>query len=314
MAKPENPFEALPEGLRNDPVLDEYRQNFLDDASQSQRALNSYFYFNLLFIVSALVASISSGLLLYGTDPTAAGVTLPDVIQTDPPTTNQNGEGQTIDPVVTEWVGKPTLTVILAILAIAGALGSSFSAFMLSARDLERRWVLNHVGSTGYLLKGFRASLERAHDQAPDIFQEAVRCYVEKIARGRQKYYESERRRAGIHLTRLAIFGASVAGLGAITGLVTFVPGVGAAAVAAIIGILTPAMSASARSWANAAPNPNAEERFEAASRSISDAIVSHIDDLESSEVTLDQALAFADEVETAVNAELERFRTRVEE
>jgi hypothetical protein len=218
---------------------------------------------SLVAIFGAAIATLSSGLLLYGAGSDASAPT-PAVTQAAPapapatqPTAAPAGAAasDTVEQGLVRWVKQHRTSIM--VIQVIFLLAASVAAAFLSGQKLVERWAENRNKAEAMRLEIFNEILNQAHEMvpaqlaAPDLGNpisqtlEFFRRYQHEL---QIRYYGKGIARHGGSAATLTWLTAILAGLAAVTGVIG---GFGGSAVilSAFLGIAVPILLSAAQSW-----------------------------------------------------------------
>jgi conflict system pore-forming effector with SLATT domain len=223
------------------------------------RAQEDFKRLSLVAIFGAAIASLSSGLLLYGAgaDASAPAVTqaAPAPASPPPPTSSNSASSDPVEQGLVSFVTQHRAGITL--IQVIFLLAASIAARVLSGRKLVERWAENRDKAEAMRQEIFNVILNKAHDMVPaplpaadpgnPIAQalEFFRRYQHEL---QIRYYGKGAARHEGWAATLTWLTAALAGLAAVTSVIG---GVGGAALilSAFLGIAVPILLSAAQSW-----------------------------------------------------------------
>jgi ABC-type multidrug transport system fused ATPase/permease subunit len=228
-----------------------------DASTIAAKAQSDFKRLSVIVIVCTAIATLSSGLLLYGAGSDAAAPAAA-VAQAAP--------AQSVEQGLVQWVQKHRTSIMF--LQIISLLAASVGAAVLAGLNLVERWSENRNKAETLRREVFNEVINQAQQREPaplaaadpgNAIAQALEFFRRYQHELQMRYYQQSGKRAETWTRRLTWLTAILAGLAAVTGMIAGLGGM-AVILSAFLGIAVPILLSAAQSWsATSRDNDKAE-------------------------------------------------------
>lgn len=223
-------MSKLPEEIRTDPRFSTRSEARERHAQKARTAQSLFFRYSILFVLSTLVAAVCAGLLLYGIEAT------PD---------------QPTNTTLADFLAQKTWNMPLLVLQALSLALAAFCGHMLKVRDYNRAWTESRLDAEDGRLALQKIALEIGHAMSPQMFRAAAEAF-KGFLDGQMEHLDKSSKRHDKAAGNLAFWGALIAALAALGGVLGGLENKTVLILVALLGVCTPALVAALKATSDA--------------------------------------------------------------